>query len=232
MIVKEQSETAQAEFGGMLRRWREKNGWTQYTASDWAKAATQPFAAPPPSGLSELETGKTKHPRDQWYLYLGELNARVAAADFKGVTNRKILDVLRDSQPITDEAGNPWGPTAFWECHAGLRPIPDWLLPVPLVPVPILTVDTARNLGDSWREDVRKIGADAGLRPMAAISQFTRVCPSGAREAIEDGLAGGFTPETIATCWDPESGEWGPTAWIVEWAQALGDGTIPSKQGR
>ena len=217
--------TAQAEaavaFGAMLRRWRERNGWTQYTAGEWAKEAKPPFEIPPFSGLSELETGKTRSPRTMLFLYLGELNARVAAGDYRGVTVRKILDELQDSQPITGDDGTLWGPAQFWECHAGLRPAPGWLQPVPLTPAPEITPDSACDLGDGWRERVLEIGAAAGLRPLVAMQQFAKTCPASAREAIEDGMAAGFSPALIARCWDSEAGEWGPEQWLADWAQSL-----------
>ena len=225
MSTRDTIRAAQAEaavaFGAMLRRWRESNGWTQYTASEWAGQAKPPFEAMPHSGLSELETGKTRHPRAPLFLYLGEMNARVAAGDYKGVTTRKVIDALKDSKPITHPDGTPWAAPDFWACYAGLNPAPDWLQPKPLTPAPELTQDAACDLGDSWREEVLRIGAAAGLRPLAAMQQFARTCPAGAREAIEDGMAGGFSPNLVAVCWNPEAGEWGPAQWIADWAQAL-----------
>jgi len=225
MSIRDQVRAAQAEaaveFGAMLRRWRERMGWTQYTAIDWAAQAAEPFTSLPHSGLSELENGKTKHPRTPLFLYLGELNARVAAGDYKGVSTRKVIDALKGSIPILDEHGEPWGPAEFWACFAGIKAIPDWLQPRPLTPAPELTMTAACDLGDGWREEVLRVGAAAGLRPLAAVGQFIRTCPASAREALEDGFAGGFTVELVATCWDPEAGEWGPTAWIADWAQAL-----------
>jgi len=225
MSTRDQILAAQAEaavaFGAMLRRWRERNGWTQYTALEWAREAKPPFEALPHSGLSELENGKTRNPRAPLFLYLGELNARVAAGDYRGVTTRKILDELTGSQPITGDDGTLWGPAQFWECHAGLRGIPGWLQPVPLTPAPEITPGAACDLGDGWRERVLEVGVAAGLRPLQAIQQFAKTCPASARDAIEDGLAAGFSPALIARCWDPEVAEWGPDQWITEWQTAL-----------
>ena len=225
MSIRGQVWAAQAEaateFGSMLRRWRERMGWTQYTAIEWAAQAEAPFASMPHSGLSELENGKTKHPRAPLFLYLGEMNSRIAVKDYKGVHARKVIDALKGSIPILDEHGEPWGPEQFWACFAGIRAIPDWLQPVPLTPVPELTQDAACDLGDGWREEVLRIGAAAGLRPLAAVGQFIRTCPAIARDALEDGFAGGFSPSLVGACWDPEAAEWGPVQWIAEWAQAL-----------
>ena len=95
----------------MLRRWREKNGWTQYTATNWAKESGPPLIKL--SGLSELEQGKTLHPRTKTFFCLAQLNNRVAAKDFAGVRSRALLDQLKDSKPITCEDGRPWGPVEF-----------------------------------------------------------------------------------------------------------------------
>ena len=48
-IEAKQLEAGQ-EFGRMLRRWRELNNWTQYTAYKWAKEAG--FEVMAPSTLS------------------------------------------------------------------------------------------------------------------------------------------------------------------------------------
>lgn len=225
MSVREQVKEAQAEaavaFGAMLRRWRERNGWTQYTALEWAAQAQPPFTALPHSGLSELETGRTRNPRTPLFLYLGELNTRVAAADYRGVKTRQLKDQLIDSRPIVDAEGEPWGPAQFWECHAGLRAAPDWLLPVVPQPAPELTEAAAADLGDSWREQVIEAGAAAGLRPFPSMAQFAKACPVQHREAIEDGLAAGFTRDQVRSTWDPATGEWGPVAWIAKWRADL-----------
>jgi hypothetical protein len=225
MSTREQIKQLQADaavaFGAMLRRWREVNGWTQYTATDWAAEADPAFEAPAHSGLSELETGKTRNPRAPVFVFLAEVNRRVADADFRGVRTRKLRDQLIDSRAIVGSDGEPWGAAQFWECHAGLRAAPDWLLPVVPQPAPTLTEVAAADLGDNWREQVIEAGAAMGLRPFVAMAQFAKACPTKHRETIEDGLAAGFTREQVNAMWDGAAGEWGPVAWIAKWRAAL-----------
>jgi transcriptional regulator with XRE-family HTH domain len=57
-----QSE-ARVAFGRMLRLWRERNGWTQYTVADWGKQAG--FPAISYGNLSAIEQGKAGELRIQ-----------------------------------------------------------------------------------------------------------------------------------------------------------------------
>ena len=56
--IREQQLQAAVEFGKMLRRWRVLNGWTQYTAGEFANSAEPPMDAPSHSGASEIENAK------------------------------------------------------------------------------------------------------------------------------------------------------------------------------
>ena len=98
--IRAQQGEAAVAFGRMIRRWRERNGWTQYTGGTFAACADPPFAAPSHGTASEIETGKNRHPRSAYFLFLGELNARVAAGRFQGVRARKLLDQLKGSRPM------------------------------------------------------------------------------------------------------------------------------------
>jgi hypothetical protein len=130
------------------------------TAAEWAKEAGD-FESPPHSGLSELENGQVKSPRPGTFIRLGEINFRTHACDFHGVTSRKIRNELQGSQAICGEDGEPWGPAQFWECHAGLRSVPEALAPALTIPAPTLTDDQVDPVMERLRQMlVERFSAD------------------------------------------------------------------------
>jgi len=216
---------AQAEaaitFGKMLRRWRiENGGWTQYTAKRWADEAGHPSQSH--SGLSELENGLVKHPRTSVFMALGEMNARIAAQDFSGVRSRDLRDLLSTARPILDEDGTPWGPAQFWECHAGIRPVPAHLAPAPSSPAPQLGEQAAADLCSSWAEQARELVRSKGGKP-ADLLRAGAAAPPRHREQwglVVMGLSS-YSPEQLQATWDEEASEWAPAQWLAAWAATL-----------
>jgi transcriptional regulator with XRE-family HTH domain len=111
-----------SRFGRMLRKWREDNGWTQYTAYNWAKEAG--FQAMAPSTLCVFEQGKAPKPRPESFFALGEVNRRLMAKDYTGITTRKLRDVVVDAEPLAGNDDRAWTPVDFWSCHVGLLRVP------------------------------------------------------------------------------------------------------------
>jgi transcriptional regulator with XRE-family HTH domain len=219
-ITKNQQEDAAKAFGAMLKRWRSMNGWTQYTAAEWSKEAGD-FESSPHSGLSELENGHVKNPRSGTFIRLAEVNYRVHVADFHGVNSRKIKAELAVSVAILDEQGNPWGPAQFWECHAGLRTVPESFAPIPslpMIPVPQISDDQAAELGCAWRQAIIDAGRARGLGAMKSAAEFLRLVPQQHRDAMEHGLMLDLTAADLAPMWDPE-GRWLPTVWVATWLE-------------
>ena len=216
--TKEAQAEAATAFGAMLKRWRSQNGWTQYTAAEWAKEAGD-FESSPHSGLSELENGHVKNPRAGTFIRLAEVNYRVHAADFHGVRSRKIKDELKGSVAILDEQGKPWGPAQFWECHAGLRSVPEDLAPAPTIPAPRLTDDQAAELGSAWRQTIADHGRTKGLSTIRAFTDFLRTVPPQHRDAMENGLGLDLTAADLAPMWDAAEGRWLPMVWVATWLE-------------
>lgn len=77
-----------------------------------------------PSTLSVMENGKAFKPRPETFFALGEVNRRVDADDFSGVTDPALLDLLRRGSAIYGDDTTLWGPAEFWSCHVGLLPVP------------------------------------------------------------------------------------------------------------
>lgn len=219
-LILEQRAASAVEFGRMLRRYRERNGWTQYTAKSWAQEAE--FALVGHSGVSELENGLVKSPGIKVFLHLAEVNARVAAKDFSGVRTRKIRDELEGSIPILDEQGRPWGPAQFWECHAGLRAIPEWLQAGPGENRPAITDAGAAELSAQWAAEARDAIRAAGMRS-SELTSAGQAAPQSKRARWTD-VVMGFEPYSAAELlelWDPQAAAWAPTGWLQRWIGAI-----------
>ena len=95
-----------AAFGWMLRRWRAANNWSWYGPAQLAEARG---FRPVPYGLwRELEDANAGQLQSTVFMALGELNQQpgiMQLGDWDGETTR-------------------WGPTEFWACYCGLRPVP------------------------------------------------------------------------------------------------------------
>jgi transcriptional regulator with XRE-family HTH domain len=227
-LIKAAQDAAALEFGRMLRRWRKLNGWTQYTARRWADEAGLGEVIRH-SGLSELERGITRSPRNVVFLSLANLNALIHQGDYKGVRSRDLLDQLKGSQAICDDAtGEPWQPEDFWACHAGIKAPPDWL-DLPLIsPAPTLTADQAAELCASWADQAREAARAAGAGP-AQLMAAGGFAPARLRQKWAGVVLGldAFTADELAEQWDPEASEWRPAQWLAAWRESL----IPAAPG-
>ena len=214
-------------FGQMLRRWRAANGWTQYTAESWAAEAG--FLTHGHGSMSEMENGKLKAPGLKAFCFLHEVNRRVAAEDWSGVTSRKLKDALVGSRPILDAQGQPWTIPQWWAAHKGLEPIPEWLQ-VPEVPVP--TDDEAAAACARWMDGLREVAkaSQGGATQLANAYQFA---PAQHQERWHEVLLGlgNYSGEELARLWDAKANEWQPAQWVMAWARSL-DEPAPSGGGQ
>ncbi len=106
----------------MLRRWREHNGWTQYTAYKWGKQAG--FLVMAPSTLSVMENGKAPKPRPETFFAMAEVNRRLLEQDWGLIRDARLRELVQQGQPLLGDDGKAWGPADFWSCHVGLLPPP------------------------------------------------------------------------------------------------------------
>lgn len=223
-LTKQEQDQAAEAFGAMLRRWRTINGWTQYTAANWAKEAG--ITAICHSGLSELERGLTKNPRVGVFLSLASLNALIAAQDFKGVRTRKLMDQLKSAKPILDGHGKPWGPEQFWACRAGVLEPPEWLAPPVTSPAPVLSAEQAEELCFGWAAQARRVARSYGAG-RSGLERLRQRAPAADRRAWADVLEEqqSWKPEELAERWDAVASEWRPAIWLAEWEAELKDGS-------
>lgn len=209
------------QFGRMLRRWREMNHWTQYTAYKWAKEAG--FEVMAPSTLSVFENGKAPKPRPESFFALAEINRRLAAQDFSGVRTRALKDLISQAQPLVDDEGQLWGPAEFWSCHLGLLPVPAAYQLPDLPEQPRLDAAEAARLSEQWRTQLVHTAKQHGIGVMEALSSAAKAAPTGQRPAFQAVLAGFevYTPEQLQGLWDGET--WLPQRWLEAWSSQTGN---------
>jgi transcriptional regulator with XRE-family HTH domain len=218
-IEAKQLEAGQ-EFGRMLRRWRELNNWTQYTAYKWAKEAG--FEVMAPSTLSVFENGKAPKPRPESFFALAEVNRRLAAKDFSGVRTRVLKDQISKAQPLVDEDGRVWGPAEFWSCHLGLLPVPTAYQAPALPAPPVVDEAEAARLSEQWRSELVQTAKQHGLGVMEALTSAAKAAPAKQRQAFQAMLAGfePYSAEQLQGLWDGEA--WLPQRWLETWSTNAG----------
>ena len=214
-IEAKQLEAGQ-QFGRMLRRWRELNHWTQYTAYKWAKEAG--FEMMAPSTLSVFENGKAPKPPPESFFALAEVNRRLAAKDFSGVRTGALKELISQAEPLLDDAGLMWGPAEFWSCHLGLLPVPSAYQTPELPAQPKLDGAEAQRLSEQWRAQLVQIAKQNGIGVMDALSSAAKAAPAKQRQAFQAVLAGfeSYAPEQLKGLWDGEA--WLPQRWLQSWA--------------
>jgi transcriptional regulator with XRE-family HTH domain len=218
-IEAKQLEAGQ-QFGRMLRRWRELNNWTQYTAYKWARESG--FEVMAPSTLSVFENGKAPKPRPESFFALAEINRRLAAKDFSGLRTRTLKDLVSQAQPLVDDDGRLWGPADFWSCHLGLLPVPTAYQTPALPEQPELDGSEANRLSEQWRSQLVQVAKQHRIGVMEALSSAAKVAPAKQRQAFQAVLAGfeTYSPEQLQGLWDGEA--WLPQRWLEAWSSQIG----------
>ena len=218
-LIKEAQADANQAFGQMLRRWREINGWTQYTPEKWAFEAG--FIALRHSNVSQLENAKGT-PRFKTYLCLAEMNRRLGLKDLSGVRSRDLKDLLTGSEPLVDGDGLLWGPAQFWECQHGLRAVPEKYQVVTHAP-PTLSNERASTMSRDWRSRVLAAARGAGLKPIEMLSRAAKVPPAAQRDHFQSVLTGlvEYTPAELSALWDGAQATWLPELWVNRWVENL-----------
>jgi transcriptional regulator with XRE-family HTH domain len=217
-----QIEARQAEarlaFGRMLRLWRERNGWTQYTVADWGKEAG--FPAISYGNLSAIEQGKAGELRRPAFFQLAEVNRRIADQGWGRVKSQALKDKLKGATAIVDDDGTLWGPIELWSCYVGLRPVPTAFQPKPRPEAPPVALQEARALSQTWRELVSSAVDERDLDAFEAVQEIARQAPLPLRKQLRTVLTsfGDYEPEQLKELWD---GEWLPERWIQTWLETL-----------
>lgn len=216
---KDKQEAAREHFGRMLRLWRERNGWTQYTAERWGKEAG--FRTVSSGNISMVEQGKAGDLRAQAHFQLADVNRRLAEKDWGRVRSQEIKQSLEQARPIVGDDGQLWGPAEFWSCYVGLLPVPAAYRKPELKPMPEASELLARDLSAEWRRQMTEQVAGRGLDPIETLQGVARQAPQAHRKNLRSVLAAfrDYEAEELGELWD---GQWLPERWIHNWSEGLG----------
>ncbi|PZV24989.1 MAG: XRE family transcriptional regulator [Cyanobium sp.] len=214
--IEERQAEARLAFGRMLRLWRERNGWTQYTVADWGKEAG--FPAISYGNLSAIEQGKAGELRRPAFFQLAEVNRRIAEQSWGRLKTQALKDKLKGATAIVDDHGTLWGPIELWSCYVGLRPVPTAFQPKPRPEAPSVALQEARALSQTWRELVSSAVDERDLDAFEAVQEIARQAPLPLRKQLRTVLTsfGDYEPEQLKELWD---GEWLPERWIQTWLE-------------
>jgi hypothetical protein len=182
-------------FGRTLTAWCNRNGWIHSTLHEWGEQAG--FPAVRDSSFNKLQNAKTDQPQPLTFIQLALANARVAEGDYSGVSDRRLKDRLKDSQPITDAKGTPWRATEFFSHFIGELEPPEWLQqPEPL------SEEAAKQLSAEHQGRFEAIAKEKQLSPAVAWKELEQHC-QGLTNAQRDLL------RNVLSGWH----QWTPSEW-------------------
>lgn len=177
---------ARQRFGRTLTAWSNRNGWIHSTLQDWGHQAG--FPAVRDSSFNRLQNAKTEQPSPLTFIQLAIANARVAAADYSGISDRQLKDRIKDSEAITYASGKPWGAMEFFGHFVGELEAPEWAnLPEPLSDA------EAVQLSEQHQQRFEAIAQAKGISPAVAWRQLEAFCngmSSGQRDLLRNVLSG------------------------------------------
>ena len=210
--------TARPAFGRMLRIWRERNGWTQYTAERWGREVG--FATLSSGNVSMVEQGKAGDLRAQAHFQLAEVNRRLAERDWGTLHSPELRQALEHAEAIRGNDGELWGPAEFWSCYVGLLPVPEAYRQIEPEPAPVLNERGAAELSAQWRQQVSAEASRRGLDPIETLQGAARQAPAAQRKSLRAVLAGfrDYRPEELTPLWQQG---WLPERWIEAWRASL-----------
>ena len=212
-------------FGRMLRLWRERNGWTQYTVERWGREAG--FRTVSSGNISMVEQGKAGDLRAQAHFQLADVNRRIAEKDWGPVKSQEIRQALAEATAIRGDDGEIWGPTEFWSCYVGLLAVPQTYRRPDSEPMPEISEELAAELSARWRQRFTQEASRRGLDPIETLQGVARQAPASQRKTLRAVLASfrDYEAGELAELWE---GEWLPERWIRLWSEGLepaaGDG--------
>lgn len=215
---KDTQSAAREAFGRMLRLWRERNGWTQYTVERWGREAG--FATVSSGNVSMVEQGKAGDLRAQAHFQLADVNRRLADRDWGALHSADLRQALEGAEPITGDDGQLWGPSEFWCCYVGLLPVPEAFRQAPSEPAPALNDALAAELSSQWRQQVSAEATRRGLDPIETLQGAARQAPAAQRKTLRAVLAGfcDYRADDLTPLWQ---GNWLPQQWIDAWRASL-----------
>jgi len=211
-------DASRLAFGRMLLNWRRRNGWTQYTVCNWAKAIGEPSMVISYGNLSVIEQGKAGELRQRSFWQLGELNRRIAAREWGRFGDGALRDKLEAAITLGDSDCPVWGPLEFWACYCGIRPVPEAFR---TSPAPVISQRQAAMLNSRWRRQLATQIADHDLDPAAALQALMALAGEKHGRDFYAVLTGfrSYNPSELAPLW-LEGDRYRPDLWLEEWIAA------------
>jgi hypothetical protein len=121
----ENQKTARVEFGKMIARWFNENGWNIYTGPAWGEYAGFEFI--PYGATREILEGIAGELPREYFDAFGSINRKIALrVSVSNIGDTVLRKKIELSKPLTVQ-GKVWGAVEFCACYYGL-------LDVPLVP--------------------------------------------------------------------------------------------------
>lgn len=111
------SQNHGGDFGPVLKAWFRRNNWPQIMAESVARAKGSKIG-PWASQISNAMSGKIE-PKPPFFKALGWFNDVIMRRDFLEVTDRRIMDLLIDSEPLCHDNGQPFTATDFFSLYVG-----------------------------------------------------------------------------------------------------------------
>jgi hypothetical protein len=201
-------------FGSMIRNWRIRQGWTQYTAHYWAKETG--FDTISYGNWSVIESGKSGELRFASFLQFEELFHRLYMKDYGVIGDPLTRERVEGSQPICDMDGQPWDAVDLIACYLGRKDVP-----------PELTVPQAPSISDKalkalcsrWRRMVQQHVEALGDRTKALNTLILRFVPDEHEQQFRELLMGfDYSQQELARLW-VHTTVYKPEQWIHDWEQ-------------
>lgn len=173
--------------GKALKVWFRQNNWSIQIPHDWASAVGSD--GPWNSQISLFTRGKLDG-KPNFFVSLGRFNRFIAAQDFTGIKERKLLDRIKGAEPFSGDDGAIWGPIEFFGAYVGELQPPEKYLSA----APELTEQDAIRISEELREVFRRRAAQEMLPPKQAFAQLA--------QRSELGVARQQRLQSILTGWD------------------------------
>lgn len=139
-------------FATTLKAWFRVNNWPQSVPERLAKAKGNP-TGPWASQISHSMNDKHE-PKTEFFLALAWFNEIVATRDLAGLTDRRLVDQLKNAQPLCHDNGQPYTAPDFFSLFTGLIDPPTEFA---IGAEPQLTPEDAEEVVRLWRVAFREI---------------------------------------------------------------------------
>lgn len=201
-------------FGEMLRNWRIRQGWTQYTPSEWAKAVG--FRTISYGNWSVIESGKSGELRHASFLQLEEMFRRLDQKDYGAIADLTTRERVTGAEPIRHPDGRPWDAIDLIRHYLGRLDTPAELQHQQ---PPQLSQKMLRALCGRWRRVALDHAAKAANR-IQALDSLVATVPADHRDRFRELLAGwDYQPTELAALWITAD-DYRPGDWITRWITA------------